>query len=402
MRGVNMTDVKRSNRNAILRLLQQEKEISRKQLAARLNLTSAAITMIVNDMIEQGIVDVGRTITDSGSVGRKEMLLLLRDDLVGAGIYLGNDDIIFSAVNLMGKKVMEHTIPLKQPIDDHIAFLHSMSNILQSELKKANISAQKVVGLGVTIRGYVNSTTGRSENSLGLFKVPIDIKDVLEDYLPYEVHVENNVRGMALAQNYLDKSAAAENVIFIRCKYGIGGAILTNNRLYYGSDFHAGELGHVKIVGQSRVCRCGRVGCLETFASVNGMITLAKELYSEKLTPELYASTNGDSENITLKNIFEACERGDHRLARQILSGIEAFAQTIITCLSIIDAKKVILYGDVFEHTYYSAKLFQAFKNSDDGEEMCKRVSISKYNGNLEQLSAPIHAVNHYILRGGA
>ena len=72
--GDNMTDVKRANRSAVLRVLHENGAVSRKKLAAYIGLTPAAITKITGEMIEEGLLREGEAVF-SGGAGRREILL---------------------------------------------------------------------------------------------------------------------------------------------------------------------------------------------------------------------------------------------------------------------------------------------------------------------------------------
>ena len=72
--GINMLDVKVRNRRAILELIYRSKKIPRKDIATQLGLTPAAITLITNDLIQEGIL-IETEKKASNSRGSREVLL---------------------------------------------------------------------------------------------------------------------------------------------------------------------------------------------------------------------------------------------------------------------------------------------------------------------------------------
>ena len=70
-----MSDIKISNRSAILRLLHEEGAMSRKQIAARLKLTPATITVIINELMSEGILVEGISVPNAGAAGRREVMV---------------------------------------------------------------------------------------------------------------------------------------------------------------------------------------------------------------------------------------------------------------------------------------------------------------------------------------
>lgn len=401
MRGKNMVDVKRSNRRAILQLLHEERGISRKQIATQLNLTSAAITMIVTEMIDEGIVCVGGAIPGTGNVGRKEMMLELSSEYCGAGIMLSTREAIVSAVDFFGRLRMEQRFPMPAECADPAELLRDLTKKLEQSLKDAGIPPQRVLGVGVALQGLVNSNEGLSESSFGLWKGSVPVRSIVRSCVPYAVFVDNNVRSLACAQNYLDGSQALENALFLRSAYGIGGAILTNYHTYPGSHDRAGELGHIRVPGHNRLCRCGSLGCLETFASVRGMLTSAQEIYGDESTPLLYDLTKGERDAVTIQTVLQAAEQGDARLVRILEDAVEALAYVIASCVKMVDVNKVILYGQVFENSYYNALLSRALRAETSDSALCDYVEVSRHNGMLDPVAAPIQAVRDYMQRGG-
>jgi glucokinase len=80
------------------------------------------------------------------------------------------------------------------------------------------------------------------------------------------VLVENDANAAALGESWLGAGRERDDIFMVTLGTGIGGGVVLGNRLWRGRGM-AGEIGHVKIHDEGPVCGCGRVGCLETFAS---------------------------------------------------------------------------------------------------------------------------------------
>lgn len=74
--GVNMSYVKVNNRALILNQLKESTK-SRKDIADEIKLTPAAVTILVNELMQEGCIVESSHIDDSGNVGRKKYLLRL-------------------------------------------------------------------------------------------------------------------------------------------------------------------------------------------------------------------------------------------------------------------------------------------------------------------------------------
>ncbi len=395
-----MVDVKKQNRRLILQLLHEQNGISRKSLAEKLNLTTAAISVLVGELIKEEVVSVGKAISNNKNAGRKEFMLELSRTLYGIGIAILIDEIVCSVVDLYGRVIVEERLPYPNEMKNPHESLHYLGNNLLNMIERCEIPYEKIIGVGVSIRGFVNSKTCVSEDSLGLWDSPVEVRKILKEVLPYDIIVDNNVRALVCAQNYLEEGNATENALFVRSEYGIGGAILIDYNEYNGSHDHAGEIGHTQILGNNRLCQCGNRGCLETISSINGMIALMNECYSKKDTPKLYALTDGDKSKITIEIALKAVRLGDEKIANIFKTGVMAFANTLSNAIRLIDVKKIILYGKIFESEFYTNMLFDELLHYKISKNSLNSIDVSRYNCKLEAVAAPVLAIRNFIKSG--
>ena len=104
-KGDNLMSVKRTNRSAALHALQEKGAMSRKRLAQSMNLTPAAITKIVGEMISDGLLFEGE-ILSSGGAGRREILVEINAKRAcGLGILINLRQAILSAAWLDGSVI---------------------------------------------------------------------------------------------------------------------------------------------------------------------------------------------------------------------------------------------------------------------------------------------------------
>jgi predicted NBD/HSP70 family sugar kinase len=69
----------------------------------------------------------------------------------------------------------------------------------------------------------------------------------------------------------------------VKLASGLGAGIVMGGRLHRGTSGIAGEIGHVQVGEDGRVCRCGNRGCLETEVSLPRLLTLLQPAYDEPL-----------------------------------------------------------------------------------------------------------------------
>jgi glucokinase len=106
---------------------------------------------------------------------------------------------------------------------------------------------------------------------------------------------------------------ADDSMLMITVGTGIGGGIVLNGTLWRGANGIAGELGHVQSVPDGHPCGCGRLGCLEQYASGKALVRFAQAIARQH--PDrarlLLKMAGGDPAAITGRQVTESAHRGD-------------------------------------------------------------------------------------------
>ncbi|MCL2544921.1 MAG: ROK family protein [Clostridia bacterium] len=58
-----------------------------------------------------------------------------------------------------------------------------------------------------------------------------------------------------------------QNAVMLGIGSGVGAGIIANGQIYRGNDNMAGEVGHIMMDPNGKMCECGRYGCLQTFVA---------------------------------------------------------------------------------------------------------------------------------------
>ena len=113
--GISKLDLKRQNRMHILRLLRNNGPTSRIDIAREIGITKAAVTIITNEMIEQGVLFEKAEVLPRGSKvprGRKKILLDFDEThRLGLGLVLDNGQLSIGLCTLKGRPVERQAVP---------------------------------------------------------------------------------------------------------------------------------------------------------------------------------------------------------------------------------------------------------------------------------------------------
>ena len=178
----------------------------------------------------------------------------------------------------------------------------------------------------------------------------------LRDYVAKSVGLptvlENDANVAAWAEfRYGAARHADDSMVMITVGTGIGGGIVLNGELWRGANGIAGELGHIQSVPDGHPCGCGRLGCLEQYASGKALVRFAQTAAGGE--PErarlLLDLAGGDPKQITGRQVTEAAHRGDP-VAKDVFATIGYWLGVAMADLAqIFDPQLLVVGGGVID-----------------------------------------------------
>jgi len=174
----------------------------------------------------------------------------------------------------------------------------------------------KGIGIGAPNGNYYKGTIEAAPNlkwakdKQGNPKV-IHLKKTVEEATGLPVVVTNDANAAAQGEMIYGAAKGMKNFIEITLGTGVGSGIVIDGKVVYGHDGFAGELGHTTSIRRTgRLCNCGKVGCLESYASAIGVARTARELL--EMDPKYpSALRNMPADEITSRDVAQAAAKGD-------------------------------------------------------------------------------------------
>lgn len=353
--GINMSDVKVSNRAMILNLVNSSPK-SRKDIAAKLKLTPAAITMLVTELIEQGCVKESGLVSEPVRAGRKKVFIELNKNYKYViGVNIEGRQLTIGLGNLKYEVIASISDSIVDRSSNQVMSL--CIKLIKQLLKESQIDVQDLLGIGVGIVGKVDTLNGVSKHAYGIWDNEVAIADILYEAFKLPVIVENNVRALALAEMELTVHRKISNMVFLKLGPGIGSAVILENEIYKGAHNDSGEIGHMILDLEGKKCRCGLVGCLETVASIQCLLETIQEDYKPEAYKILDEIIEGEVQYLTEEHLIEAYKAGDQEVIKKVDDLIKYLAVGIINSLKLYDPHKLVLYSEMFNETILYKKL---------------------------------------------
>jgi len=336
-------DTKQKKRLSIQNLIREEKKCSRSEIAALLRIDKKSVSTVIDELLaEKMIISAGFRESQAGR--RQELLSLFGGHSNYIGIDLGATHIIGVRTDL-NCRVLDRVVFEIRPGLSVDLIMEQMKSII-STLMNSDSATAELQAVGVCLPGFVNPVEGISltaENIPGWHE--IKIRNILEEKIGKPVYVEDCSRAMGLAERWLGKGGEAQNFLVLDLGYGIGMAIFTEGRLYTGSGYKSGEIGHTVVNKDGPLCTCGKKGCLEVYASGRGIARIASDRVSQKKSQILDELIRGDAKSVTAQDVALAASMNDE-LSLQIISEAGEYIGTALSHgVNVLNPEKIIVGG---------------------------------------------------------
>lgn len=209
--------------------------------------------------------------------------------------------------------------------------LRRVRNEVPEDVKNA------IVGIGISCPGPVDPWRGvvLQTPNMGPGFVDVPIADELGRRLGLPAFLERDTNVAALGEMAFGAARECVDFIYLTVSTGVGGAIVSEGRIFHGPDGTAGELGHMP-VSMEGVCGCGAVGHLEAFLGGASMARTARGAVADGTSPFLAArAVQKGVEAIEARDIAEGEDAGDATCQAIMERGRRAFA---VACVGFVDA----------------------------------------------------------------
>jgi glucokinase len=216
-------------------------------------------------------------------------------------------------------------------------------------LERAEITPDKLTGIGVAAPGPLNHKKGILENPTNLRWGNVKLKDILEDEFKCKVKLVNDVDAGVYGEYRFGAGKGARSLIGVFPGTGIGGGCVYEGTLIEGKESPCMEIGHIVVQPNGRLCGCGNRGCLETVAS---RLAISSEL--------AMVAYRGDAPNLLAESGTDISKMGSGAIARSIKAGdcvVESVVKNaaswlgvgLTTVINLIYPDVVVLGGGLVE-----------------------------------------------------
>lgn len=216
---------------------------------------------------------------------------------------------------------------------------------LLAKMQEYSVDIESLCSIGIGIPGP--AVNKRVIKMFANFPWPknLDLAREFEQYLGKPVYIENDVNVITLGEVWVGAAKGYDEVLGMAIGTGIGGAVISNGKIVPGKIGAAGEVGHIKLYPNGKLCGCGQKGCFEAYASATGIIREANSRLMVNKNNLLYEMTK--DRELEAKDVFDAAKQGD-KFSIDIVDDIaELISYGLGNILNILDPQIVVIGGGV-------------------------------------------------------
>ena len=324
------------NRLIVLDLIRTRQPISRADLARLSGLQRSTISIIVDQLVKEQWVTEGAF----GHLprGRNPRFLHLNVERAGViGVNVRPPVTTVALANMNVQFIAQESFPTSPDPDE---FIETLKKRIKAMIKAH--SEIFIEGIGISVPGRVDSESKRLTFAPNLGWRDVDLKTPLESATKLSVEIENAANACALAEIWFEpRTEGIRDLIAVTVSEGIGTGIVSNGQLLRGTKGIAGEFGHMSIVDDGELCKCGNRGCWEMYASNQAVV-------KEYIKTSSARRSKRDGEPIpTFEDILRLAEQGDSKA----IAALEKTAQYLGKGLAILMVglapQQIILIGEM-------------------------------------------------------
>ena len=336
-----------------------QKDLSRKRKAVRhftskgestipelsdlLNISIPKTTELIAALQQEGLVlDTGRK---ADGLGRKAAIYGLSPDccyFLGVEIRKHKINIGLMSFNA---QMVESSYNIPFDFLEAGESLKAIINEVNLFLSKSAIPKEKIMGVGLSLAGRINVKTSEILSIYHFGDAPV--KQRLEEAIGLPVFIDNDSRIISYGDYHFGNNGLPykeKNVCGLNFDYGIALGIFVKGEPVYGASGYAGEIGHIPMFNNEKICYCGKKGCFETDASGNAMLEFLANKIKEGSNSRLQQviAKKGFME---LEDVLEAVRLGDNLALEGVADIAYNLGKGLAVAINLLNPELIIIGG---------------------------------------------------------
>jgi glucokinase len=227
------------------------------------------------------------------------------------------------------------------------AVAEAIANAVETAAEAAGVEASELAAVGVGSPGDVEEATGAVTQVANIpgWEGTYPLAEDLGGRLGVPISVGNDVTVATQAEFQLGAGRPYKSLLGVFWGTGVGGGVILNGTPWHGLGA-AGEIGHMVVKIDGRVCGCGRHGCMEAYAGRGSMEAKARRLVKGGRHTDLFEIMEKRGRERLTSGVWERALRREDKMATELIDqAVEALGAGIASALNLLDVEAVIIGG---------------------------------------------------------
>ena len=362
--------VKQMNRSNIYMLLHKTGPMSRQSVVYTLGLSLPTVVQNLTQMQQEGLIEEAGLQSNTG--GRRAMTYsIVHDFRVAIGLDITMYHVSAVVVDLHGAILSQirRNIAFSRTEDYFIC----IATLVDELIRGAALRPEQILGVGISLPGLINADGTNCYYCKVLHTDSISQAEFAR-YIPYPVRLQHDVMSSAFAESWQGETSGS--LFYIMLSHSIGGAVFLNDGIYSGVNNRSGELGHMQLVENGRLCYCGRRGCADPYCSSKPLVAL----------------TDGN-----LAAFFDQLEAGDPEV-RRVWDEYLHFLARVIHNLRMLFDSRIVLGGHIGERIGpYIGQLKEQVQRLDPFSDPADCVEVCRVKTESSAVGAALRFIDQFL-----
>jgi glucokinase len=227
--------------------------------------------------------------------------------------------------------------------------LSDMIEAIKESLEDAKRDPESVTSIGIASPGALDRAKGVIVMTPNMSFRDFPIGELLKKEFGVPVLLENDVNAGTYGEFVRGAAQGYRHVLGVFPGTGIGGGIVLDGKLYRGASGNAGEIGHMIIQTDGRLCGCGQRGCVEAMASKTALAKDAVALASSGNSPTLFELAGTDFKKYKSKVFAKAIEKGDDAVIELVDRSAWHLGIAMANLVNVLSPEIIVIGGGLVE-----------------------------------------------------
>jgi predicted NBD/HSP70 family sugar kinase len=383
MKGKNQKNLKEENTSVILKLIHENRGISRADIVRLTKLAPPTVSRIVSFLIGNSLTNEEKG--ETNNIGRKPFSLYFNgDNFYVLSIEISYLYLKFGIVTISGKVIKTETVNTTVNLteNDLKDKLFEIGNTLLNNFKK-----EKFLGIGISAPGMIDSENGIIISVPNLSHIKrVNIQDTISNYFHLPVLIANDANAEAVGEKYFGEGKNVRDFILLHIGYGVGAGIILDKKLYAGNFGVSGEIGHTSINrNDGKICDCGNKGCVELYVGYKQIIEDCSKATKVKIT--------------NLEEVRSLLLEDNKQVSEIIREKGELIGYVLVNAVNLLAPQKIVVTGPVTDLGDYILNPIKKVVEERSFYEIGKKIPIvaSKLKNNSGLIGAMTIVLDNFL-----